>query len=58
MGRGVHDYPSPPPEPPLPLCPVCGQECDTIYLDAYGDAVGCENCIETVDSYIWRENNV
>jgi transposase len=58
MGWGVHDYPAPPPEPPAPTCPVCGQECETIVLDVYGDAVGCMECIKTVDAYLWRENNV
>lgn len=57
MGWGVHDYPGPPPEEPLPTCPVCGEECDTIYLNADREAVGCENCICTTDSYIWKENN-
>ena len=42
----------------LYACPVCGQECETIVLDVYGDAVGCMECIKTVDAYLWRENNV
>ena len=31
MGWGVHDYPEPP-EEPMPVCPECGEECDTLYL--------------------------
>jgi len=27
-------------------CPICGSDCDTIYIDHYGDICGCNNCIE------------
>lgn len=57
MGWGVI-YPGPPPEDPLPTCPVCGQECETIYEDIYGDAAGCDICMKAVDAYLWRENHV
>ena len=36
-------------------CPVCGKECDTIYKDRFGDEVGCENCIETMDAGEWYD---
>lgn len=36
-------------------CPVCGDECDWIFVDAYGEAVGCENCLVKRDSWIWDE---
>lgn len=51
MGWGVHDYPGPPPEDPMPVCPECGEECDTLYRDRTGQIVGCENCIDTLDAY-------
>lgn len=38
-----------------PHCPLCGEECETIYKDYYGDVVGCENCIET--SNAWELSN-
>lgn len=52
MGWGVHDYPGPPDEKPQPVCPVCGQECYTVYL-LNGEVVGCDNCILEVNAYEW-----
>ena len=29
-----------------PRCPVCGRECDTLYLEEpSGELIGCENCV-------------
>jgi len=36
-----------------PKCPVCGESCDTIYRNAEGDVVGCDNCITAYDA--WEE---
>ena len=38
-------------------CPICGMECDTIYLIDGVTPVGCENCIETKDAYEWADEN-
>ncbi len=43
-------------EPPawdnyIPVCPVCGEECDTVYVDLYDDVVGCDRCINMEDAY-------
>ena len=35
-----------PEEPQYPHCPICGEECDTIYRDKNGEFVGCNECIE------------
>lgn len=45
-----------PPEPMWegPVCPVCGREADTFYKDKYGDTVGCDGCIRSVDP--WEES--
>lgn len=51
MGWGVHDYPDPPPEEPMPICPVCGAETDTFFQDKYGDIVGCDECIKRLDAW-------
>lgn len=33
-----------------PVCPVCGEVCDTIYYsDFYGGIVGCSECITKKD---------
>lgn len=42
-------------EPEYPICPVCGEECEIIYRDKYLDAVGCDECISTVDAWDYKE---
>lgn len=38
------------------ICPVCGEECETIYLDdGCCNVLGCDNCIRTMDAYDWFE---
>ena len=37
-----------PPEKPAPLCPECGDECETIYTGLMGDVLGCDSCLEQV----------
>lgn len=34
-----------------PRCPICGQECETIYQNAQGETVGCDNCVEALDAW-------
>jgi len=51
MGWGVHDYPGPPPEGPVPHCPVCGEWCDRIYRNGAGEIVGCDVCLEDLDAW-------
>ena len=36
-------------------CPICGEECDTIIYDRYGEIVGCNQCIRERDAYEWAE---
>ena len=47
-----------PPEPDEILCPVCGENCETVYLDA-GAVIGCDNCILSnyyaMESWEWAE---
>ncbi len=35
----------------VPICPVCGKECDTVYLDKDDEVVGCDRCISMTDAY-------
>lgn len=38
-----------------PVCPVCGEECETIYKsNDNGEVVGCDQCIIAVDSVVWE----
>ena len=59
MGWGVYDYPEPKgKELILPECPICGEECETFYMDRRENIVGCEHCITTEGSYMetdWEE---
>lgn len=40
-----------PEEPIYPHCPICGEECDTIYRDKDGEFVGCSECIVQVEAW-------
>ena len=47
------DYRLEPPEAEefILRCPVCGKECDTVYLDLDGEVAGCDRCITLKDAY-------
>lgn len=32
-------------EPTYPRCPICGEECETLYEDRDGTVFGCDNCV-------------
>lgn len=40
-----------PPEDEPPRCPICGDECQTVYKDKCGDIVGCDECLTACDAY-------
>ena len=59
MRERIPDYRLEPPAPkPIPACPYCGKECDTVYLDADGDIVGCDQCISMADAYDYLYEDV
>ena len=38
--------------PEYPICPVCGAETDTVYVDKRTyDIVGCDACIKAEDAW-------
>lgn len=39
----------------VPVCPCCGEECDTLYKQG-GIVLGCEMCIEEVSAWEVMEN--
>ena len=45
------------PETEAVNCPVCGEECETIFADMYGNVFGCDRCILTQDAWEWAEEN-
>ncbi len=40
-----------------PTCPICNQECETLYADRSGEVIGCDMCIEHFDAYdyLWEK---
>ena len=38
-------------EPVQPRCPICGEECETIYQNHLGNYVGCDVCTEIRDAW-------
>lgn len=36
-----------------PRCPICGDECETLYKDINNEVCGCDRCITTADA--WEE---
>ena len=38
-------------------CPVCGEDCETIYVDQNGEPAGCEQCMTLWESYEWNDRN-
>ena len=47
----------PPKQESLPVCPVCGEECETVYTDLYDEVCGCENCLTEYDSRDYFEDD-
>lgn len=33
-------------EPETPTCPVCGKECEDVYLDSNHVIFGCDRCVK------------
>ena len=33
-----------------PICPVCGEPCETIYRDSFGYIRGCNVCMEALEA--------
>lgn len=41
-------------EPPQPICPVCGEVCETVYREFGTDEIiGCNECICAEDAWNW-----
>ena len=39
-----------------PICPICGEECETIYADMYGNVFACDQCLIEQDAWQWQED--
>ena len=55
MREYIPDYQLEPPVKKefIPICPVCGKECDTVYLDFEGEVAGCDRCVFMEDAYVY-----
>ena len=51
--REAEMYGMPSPDPVY--CPICGEECETIYKDKDREVFGCDRCIQTEDAGDWYE---
>lgn len=40
-----------------PHCPICGQECEKIYLNSDGDPAGCDECLTAYDAWEVANND-
>ena len=38
-------------EPTYPHCPICGEECETLYKDRSGEVFACDNCVSAQDAW-------
>lgn len=38
-------------EPEYPICPICAEECDTLYANRSGEVFACNNCVSTKDAW-------
>ncbi len=38
-------------EPVYPRCPVCGDECETVYRNKNYEIVGCDCCVRTDEAW-------
>ena len=52
--KRLYGYADEPDEFPEPVCPVCGNVCDKIYLQD-GDIIGCNVCVAEDDPCEYRE---
>ena len=51
--NGIEGY-----DGPTPKCPVCGSTtCDQIFLNKYGEEVGCEDCLQHLSIWDWVIKN-
>lgn len=38
-----------------PRCPVCGEECETLYRSGR-EVIGCDHCVEKVDAWEYEQD--
>lgn len=52
---GHQDNPFPPADDNCPICPICGENCTTVFrLKKTGEVYGCNKCIREQDAWEWQ----
>ena len=51
--RDAERYGVPEPADSIPICPICEEECETIYTDKDGEPVGCDQCVTLWEADEW-----
>ena len=51
--NGMVDYTEP--RRKTHCCPVCGEPCEKLYKDKWGEIFACDECVEEVDA--WEEDD-
>ena len=41
----------------VPICPVCGEQCETIKRQD-GEVIGCDKCVIDEDAWQWLEDEI
>ena len=44
-----------PPYDPDPVCPICGEDCTTVYMDMTGEVFACNWCLKEQDAWDWQQ---
>lgn len=50
-----YGYPYEPKEDYCQICPVCKNEAIDFYVNQYGEILGCDKCVKTIDSLDYED---
>lgn len=45
-------------DPDPVYCPICGEECETVYADKDGTVFACNNCLTEQDAGDWWQEEL
>lgn len=45
-------------DPDPVYCPVCGEECETVYMDRNGTVFACDCCLDQQDAGDWWQEEL
>lgn len=41
----------------IPVCPICGEECEIYYISKINEFLGCDNCISEENAWEWDDRH-